>query len=143
MSNPLPDTATDRWNANHPVGTPVFAWPACRDDAPMATRTRTPAWTLGHGEAVVSVEGYTGGIRLAHIEPRDADDQPTGQLYPCGITVYCDDCDTEVRGDYIVSDLMTSAERLAVARTWLVEARGWECGEGGDFCPTHTTAATS
>jgi hypothetical protein len=72
----MTDTTADQWNAAHPVGTPVLAWPATRDDPPMATRTRTPAWTLGHGDVVVSVEGYTGGIRLAHIERRDHADRP-------------------------------------------------------------------
>ena len=28
----------------------------------------TPAWTLGHGEPVVSVEGYAGGICLDHVD---------------------------------------------------------------------------
>ncbi|MFE5332917.1 hypothetical protein ACFRCG_41695 [Embleya sp. NPDC056575] len=65
-------TAADQWNALHPVGTPVHAWPAHRDTEPVTTRTRTAAWTLGHGTAVVSVEGYAGGISLGHIEPRNA-----------------------------------------------------------------------
>lgn len=69
-------TDADRWNALHPVGTPVHAWPARRDTEPMATHTRTAAWTLGHGTAVVSVDGYPGGISLSHIEPRAAADQP-------------------------------------------------------------------
>jgi len=137
---PKPDTTAEQWNELHPLGTPVLAWPGSRDDQPMTTRTRTAAWTLGHGQAVVSVEGCTGGISLGHVEARDPGDQPIGQKYPCGITVFCDDCGFEVRGDYIVSDLMTSTERLAVARTWLAENQGWECGEAGDFCPTHATA---
>ncbi|OPC84167.1 hypothetical protein B4N89_27465 [Embleya scabrispora] len=62
-------TTAGQWNALHPVGTPVHAWPGCRDAEPMTTRTRTPAWTLGHGAPVVSVEGYPGGISLTHIEP--------------------------------------------------------------------------
>lgn len=58
----------DDWNATYPIGTPVLAWPWTRDDEPLKTHTRTPAWTLGHGAAVVSVEGRTGGIALTHIE---------------------------------------------------------------------------
>ncbi|WP_436759374.1 hypothetical protein [Streptosporangium sp. V21-05] len=58
----------DDWNALHPIGTPVLAWPGTRDDEPLTTRTRTPAWTLGHGAPVVSVEGVAGGIFLTHIE---------------------------------------------------------------------------
>lgn len=59
----------DDWNSLHPIGTPVLAWPGVRDDEPLTTRTRTPAWTLGHGAPVVSVEGYAGGIALTHVEP--------------------------------------------------------------------------
>ncbi|MGW4663216.1 hypothetical protein [Streptosporangium sandarakinum] len=59
----------DDWNAAHPIGTPVLAWPGTREFEPLKTHTRTPAWTLGHGAAVVSVEGYAGGIALTHIEP--------------------------------------------------------------------------
>jgi hypothetical protein len=34
----------------------------------LDTVTRTPAWTLGGGYPVVSVEGYAGGIALTHID---------------------------------------------------------------------------
>lgn len=57
----------DAWNAAHPVGTPVTAYPDGRDDEPLRTTTRTPAWVLGHGEPVVSVHGYAGGIALSHV----------------------------------------------------------------------------
>lgn len=58
----------EEWNAAHPVGTPVLAYPLTRDDEPLRTRTRRPAWTLGHGMPVVSVEGHAGGIALTHID---------------------------------------------------------------------------
>jgi hypothetical protein len=57
------------WNERFPVGTPVKAYPRTRQDEPLMTRTRSEAWELGHGEAVVSVEGYRGGIILAHVKP--------------------------------------------------------------------------
>jgi hypothetical protein len=64
------------FNARYRVGTPVVAYPLTRpeDDQPeffrrLVTRTRTPAWTLGHGGPVVSVDGYAGGIDLAHVDP--------------------------------------------------------------------------
>jgi hypothetical protein len=63
-------TDADRWNAAYPVGTPVVAWPGARTDEPLWTRTRTPAWRLGHGASVVSVDGYAGGICLTHVDPR-------------------------------------------------------------------------
>ncbi|MFF2940856.1 hypothetical protein ACFVSQ_13535 [Streptomyces niveus] len=65
----------DEFNALYPVGTPVVAYPLPRpeDENPsyftrLATVTRTPAWELGHGEPVVSVKGYAGGICLTHVD---------------------------------------------------------------------------
>ncbi|MEU0665705.1 hypothetical protein ABZ508_26465 [Streptomyces lavendulocolor] len=81
----------DEFNRRFPIGTPVMAYPGIRPDDPIAvayqqrvedgrtfgtsdpcerleTVTRTPAWILGHGEPVVSVEGYAGGICLTHID---------------------------------------------------------------------------
>lgn len=65
----------DEFNALYPVGTPVTAYPLTRpeDNVPdffqrLSTLTRTPAWTLGDGEPVVSVVGYAGGICLTHID---------------------------------------------------------------------------
>lgn len=66
---PKPAPAADGWNATHPIGTPVLAWPGSLRDEPLVTRTRTTAWTLGHGVAVVAIEGRTGGIALTHIQP--------------------------------------------------------------------------
>ncbi|KAF0647124.1 hypothetical protein K701_25380 [Streptomyces fradiae ATCC 10745 = DSM 40063] len=87
------DLTADEFNAKYPVGTPVMAYPGVRPEDPLTIRvrqrqrdghyvdpasvelceglttvTRTPAWTLGHGEPVVSVEGYAGGICLTHID---------------------------------------------------------------------------
>ena len=58
--------SADEFNAAHPIGTPVLAFPGTREGRGMLTRTRTPAWTIGE-HAVVSVEGYAGGIALTHI----------------------------------------------------------------------------
>ncbi|MFG3136045.1 hypothetical protein ACGFZA_07460 [Streptomyces sp. NPDC048211] len=65
----------DDWNERYPVGTPVTAYPlTLPGENPhffqqLDTATRTPAWILGHGEPVVSVEGYAGGICLTHVDP--------------------------------------------------------------------------
>lgn len=80
-------TATE-FNARYPIGTPVTAYPGIRpeyaaelaaqwgrtpSDVPtLHTHTRTPAWELGHGEPVVSVDGYAGGISLEHIDVQEA-----------------------------------------------------------------------
>ena len=61
----------ETWNAAHSVGTRVRYWPVLPpiDSAPpIETQTRTPAWTLGDGTAVVSVSGKAGGVALTHIE---------------------------------------------------------------------------
>ena len=70
-------STADEWNARYPVGTEVAAYPLSRNDAPLITTTRTPAWTLGHGAAVVSVHGFTGGICLTHIDPANPDSGAT------------------------------------------------------------------
>jgi hypothetical protein len=71
----------EQFNAAYPVGTPVIAYPGVRPESKFAagwgiarleTTTRTPAWTLGHGTPVVSVEGHAGGICLSHIDVIEA-----------------------------------------------------------------------
>lgn len=69
---------------------------------------------------------------------RDMDDP----RYPSRITVFCDHCGTENTGEYMVSEEMTSSERLDVARKHLVNSEGWEhTADGDDFCPTHAGSA--
>jgi hypothetical protein len=66
----------DAFNATHPVGTRVIAYPSVRpefdiklaEQTRLVTTTRSTAWALGHGSPVVSVHGYAGGIRLDHID---------------------------------------------------------------------------
>ncbi|MFF4057686.1 hypothetical protein ACFYZ0_18255 [Streptomyces sp. NPDC001708] len=66
------------WNARYPMGTPVVAYPHFRpgqqpagwpEGPRLETTTRSGAWTLGHGDPVVLVEGETGGISLANVDP--------------------------------------------------------------------------
>ena len=61
------------WNAQHPVGTAVLAWPGHQAEYPMRTFTRSEAWALSSGHAVVQVEGHAGGIVLTHIDKFDGD----------------------------------------------------------------------
>jgi hypothetical protein len=61
----------ESWNALHPTGTPVRYWPVyppVDGVPPQNTKTRSEAWTLGDGSAVVLVEGRAGGVWLAHLE---------------------------------------------------------------------------
>ncbi|MEU5974365.1 hypothetical protein [Streptomyces sp. NPDC047315] len=66
--------SAEDWNERYPVGTRVHAYPRTRDDAPLRTRTCSRAWTLGHGSAVVMVEGHSAGILLTHVDPVEAGD---------------------------------------------------------------------
>ena len=45
----------------------VHVWNVTRGTR-LVTYTRTPAWNLGHGEPVASVDGYVGGISLDHLD---------------------------------------------------------------------------
>ncbi len=73
----------DEWNAKHPPGTPVIYYPIMKggqpfivkgekSTTPVETETRSEAWQLGGGIAVVSLVGKTGGVRLEHLEVREA-----------------------------------------------------------------------
>ena len=59
------------WNALYPEGTQVLTYPGTLTDEPLHTVTRSQAWSLGHGEPVVLVKGYAGGIVLDHVHPVD------------------------------------------------------------------------
>jgi len=59
----------DLWNEQHPnVGVEVIYTPLLGGVERIRTKTRSPAWVLGHGEAVVLVEGKAGGVPLWALE---------------------------------------------------------------------------
>jgi hypothetical protein len=62
------NTRAERFNAANPIGTPVRYWPGVRDGEGRESVTRSPAWALLSGQAIVCVEGYAGGIALTHVE---------------------------------------------------------------------------
>ena len=61
--------------------------------------------------------------------------QRLATTFPLEIAVFCDCCGIEVRHDYVVHDLMTREQRLAVAREHMTRNEGWSCTTEGDFCP--------
>lgn len=73
-----PKLTAEQWNERYPIGTAVIAYPGVRpeyaaeigltDFPRLETSTRSRAWNLCHGEAVVSVDSYAGGISLEHID---------------------------------------------------------------------------
>lgn len=58
----------EQFNEKYPIGTKVLYWPFTRDEEGIQSETRTPAWNLGDGSPVVSVNGKAGGIHLSHVE---------------------------------------------------------------------------
>ncbi|WP_327160485.1 hypothetical protein [Streptomyces zaomyceticus] len=111
----------DAFNAAHPVGTRVIAYPSVRPEfdtelaakTRVVTTTRTPAWILGHGTPVVSVHGYAGGITLEHVDV---------------------DPDSPLRDGEILAHVLT-VDNLARFDNWLdrlgVFAKGyWETVDG-------------
>ncbi|MFJ9771167.1 hypothetical protein ACIRVF_07980 [Kitasatospora sp. NPDC101157] len=73
----MTNLTAEQWNDRYPIGTPVTAYPGVRPEhravelcTVLTTRTRSRAWNLGHGEPVVAVEGYAGGISLEHVDLR-------------------------------------------------------------------------
>ncbi|MGW1160429.1 hypothetical protein ACWD48_19855 [Streptomyces sp. NPDC002519] len=67
--------AVDAWNAAHPAGTPVIAYPGCRPEfdgnaTRIVTSTRSKATVLGGHTAVVWVHGHSACIALSHIDVR-------------------------------------------------------------------------
>lgn len=53
------------WNSLNPVGSPCDL--IQNDGTMLRTKTRSVAWNLGHGQAVVLVEGKTGGWELERV----------------------------------------------------------------------------
>ncbi|MFS0695102.1 hypothetical protein [Streptomyces nitrosporeus] len=77
---------------------------------------------------------HTGPIR-AQLGCTGPDPAAAGEPYPTRLGVYCDTCGTEWRGDFIVSDTMSKAQRLDVVRAHVRTELGWQCDAAGDFCP--------
>lgn len=57
-----------RFNEHYAVGTPVRYWPGLKEGEGRRSKTRSEAWALPSGAAVVMVEGHPGGIALTHVE---------------------------------------------------------------------------
>lgn len=106
--------------------------------------TPSDAELIEHARTVGMVEPEKAPAFLAafraHAEEQSASigtrpvPQPAEERYPTLLGVFCDTCDIEFRGDFIVTDTMTKAERLNVVRAH-VRSLGWQCDAAGDFCP--------
>lgn len=58
----------EEFNEKFPVGTPIKYYLIKGRPEFKTGRTTTPAWTLGHGEPVVTTDIMGGGLCLTHIE---------------------------------------------------------------------------
>jgi hypothetical protein len=59
----------DRWNREHPIGSPVWV---LRDHGErVASRTRSEAYLVAYGEPVVLLEGISGCYALYRVTYRD------------------------------------------------------------------------
>ncbi len=67
MSDELGTGLVEAWNSQYPVGTPVIV--VQDDGSHVKSETRSAAWTLEHGEAVVSYKGRSGGYLLSRVIP--------------------------------------------------------------------------
>jgi len=56
---------SEQFNSKYTVGTHVVYQPV-QDGEGVQTKTRSEAWELGHGAAVVMVEGKSGGVSVEH-----------------------------------------------------------------------------
>lgn len=57
----------EMFNDMYATGSKFRYYPIRGDDEFVETATRSVAWTLGHGDAVVLVEGKTGGVLIEHL----------------------------------------------------------------------------
>ena len=58
----------DKFNEDNAIGTPVSYWPGLREGTGRDSFTTTPAWVMGGHSAMVTVDGYSGGIALSHVK---------------------------------------------------------------------------
>ena len=57
----------EQFNTQYPVGTPVRYYATKGRLEYRSAKTRSPAWELGHGAAVVAITGQSGSVSVDHI----------------------------------------------------------------------------
>ena len=59
---------SQEWNDTYPIGQPIAL---TEDDGSLTyTQTRSEAWELGSGQAIIKVDGKSGGYNLDRIKAR-------------------------------------------------------------------------
>lgn len=67
-------TTAAAWNERNKVGIGVIV--KLDDGKLWLTKTRSEAWELGHRQAVVMLEGRSGGYDLDRVRPMEIEDTP-------------------------------------------------------------------
>lgn len=62
----------DEFNAKYPIGSPCNYYPIKGGKEYYVTETRSEAWELGHGAAVVAINRVRGGVSIEHLEMLEA-----------------------------------------------------------------------
>lgn len=57
----------EAFNVAYPVGAACRYYPIAGEREHDKTKTRSEAWTLGHGALVVKIDGHTGGVDVNHL----------------------------------------------------------------------------
>lgn len=57
------------FNKLYPVGTRFKYIPILGCKRRIRTKTRSEAWDLGYGDALVKIEGRSAGVDITHLEP--------------------------------------------------------------------------
>ncbi|WP_405944692.1 hypothetical protein [Streptomyces sp. NBC_00932] len=65
---PTGELTSAEWNALHPIGTPVKAYPGVHGENGFTTWTTSTAWTVHGHTPVALVENYSGYIKLTHLD---------------------------------------------------------------------------
>lgn len=117
------------WNAAHPVGTLVRYWPVMGQQTSKVATTRTPAWAIPSGAALVSITGQAGGVNLTHVKAISVADALVDEL-PYSTIPDTEDAQHVI--DWLRPHIEAAlreeiAEELAEARSWA--RHGYEIGQ--------------
>lgn len=63
----------EEFNRLYPIGTGVIYHPVIDEQEGLHTKTRSAAWNLSNGEAMVLVEGMSGGVSLTALSLATSD----------------------------------------------------------------------
>ena len=92
------------------AGDMVRFWPGAKTGRSLLGRTTSEPWNLC-GTEVISVDTYSGGIALTHVEPVRVDDN--GTVYVKTVAEALDVCTADGITDVVIED---NAERIKMQK---------------------------